>query len=197
MTEVHPLKNWNDLREVALSGLHDAVECLAAIEIVERGNRPEVVHELARQGALEAANHMRDATLSRLHLIVCRAYAPTKHADDRHLRTAIDFLKLRAEEEKDHYLQGRLLKAVDLFGAAENNPRLGKLTKMRNKLLAHITRPKRQIEIATYRDLFDVTALTVDVWVELACGAGQATLPLDFFLEDYRKSLESLWSRWA
>ncbi|SFI43518.1 hypothetical protein SAMN05216304_102739 [Bosea sp. OK403] len=192
-----PLQNWNDLREVALSCFHDAVECLAAIEIVERGNRPAVVQELARQGALEAAIHMGDAALFRLHVVVCRAFAPVNHCDDRHMRTAIDFLRSRSSEERDATLQAHLLNAVQLFEAIENDTRLAKLRKMRNKLLAHITRPKPTIEIATYRDLFDVTKSTVEIWVELARGAKQATLPLDFFLEDYRKSLEAFWLRWA
>lgn len=91
--QIQALRNWNDLRHVAVRCLNDAVECLASIEIVERGNRPDTVDTMAKAGAFQAAIHMRDAALFRIHVIVCRAFAPVNNLDDRHTRTAIDFLR--------------------------------------------------------------------------------------------------------
>lgn len=195
--QIEALKNWNDLNEVALRCLTDAVECLASIEIVERGNKPAAIDAMAKAGAFQAAIHMRDATLFRLHIIVCRAYAPVNHEDDRHARTAIDFLRAHIDEETDAGLRRHLRKAIEQFEAIEVDPRRLKLSQMRNKLIAHITKPDPAVSIATYWELFEITKATAEMWHSLAQGAGQATLRLDFFLTEYRYSLAAFWSRWS
>lgn len=195
------VSDWNTLREVAGSGYSDAIVCLATIEIVERSNRGSVIEPLDRVQAGRAARILVDGALFRLHLFVTRAYAPSRHPDDLHLRSAIGFLKTagRLEEiDAENWLEKRhrLEEAIRGFDLLANDVRLTKLKHMRDKLLAHMARPDDTVPIPRYDDLFSFARATCAVWEHLSYGAGSVMIDLHHQLTAYVESADAFWGRW-
>jgi hypothetical protein len=192
------VRDWNTLREVAAQGYSDGVVCLATIETVERSNQPGVYNPLNEADAGRAARLLVDSALTRLHIFVCRGFAPIRHPDDLHLRAAIDFLKqpgrLDEEHEQDH--RKNLVKAVKLFDEADRDPRLARLNYMRHKLIAHMARYDEKVGRPTYDDLFGFSRLTTQIWERLSFGAGTVMINLEYQIEAYRESADAFWSKW-
>src|SRR5262249_34963687 len=149
------------------------ISCLATIEIVERANQPAVISALNEADAGRVALMLRDAMLVRMHLFVCRAFAPTKHPDDRHLRAAVDFLRQPGRIEEEPWPEKRkdLGEAIRLFAKAETDPRLRSLKHMRDKLIAHIATYDESVPRTRFQDLFGFARQTAEIWERLSFGA--------------------------
>lgn len=193
------VQSWNSLREAAQQGFFDGVVCLATIEIVERSNRGQVIEPLTAASAGLAARVLVDSALARMHLFVCRAYAPVskKYDDDTHLRAAIEYLAPEKIAEQQWPSEREALReAVALFKMASNDARLLSLTHMRNKLIAHLGHYDETIPRPRYNDLFGFTRETARIWECLAQGAGIVALDLESQVISYRESAEAFWSVW-
>jgi hypothetical protein len=195
---VMAVKDWDTLRKVANTGYGDRVICIAMMQAVQQWNRREVTRPLQELDAGRTAHLLVHGSVFRLHIYVVRAYDPAKSADDQHLRSAIDFLRLRMTEESSAVRREHFASAIRLFDEAQADPRLVHLKHMRNKLMAHLAiyEPKGDGP-PSYGDLFDFTLLTAQIWNELALGAGDATDELDNVAEEYRAGSVQFWSRWA
>ncbi|MER8525217.1 hypothetical protein [Mesorhizobium sp. M0494] len=193
------VQDWDALREAAGQGYADGIMCLATIETVERSNNEELIERLHDADAARAARILIDGALVRLHIFVCRGFSPARHADDLHLRTAIDFLKEpgRLDEEPLLWRRTDLAEAIRLFELAAADPRLVRLKHMRDKLIAHMARyDETIIAKPTYNDLFDFTRLTAQIWERLSYGAGTAMVKLRHQVKAYSESADAFWSRW-
>lgn len=191
--------DWGTLREVAAQGYTDGIMCLATIEIVERSNKPEIIDRLYDADAGRAARIFVDSALTRLHIYVCRAFAPARHPDDLHLRTAINFLKQPGRLDEEEWPERRtdLAEAVRMFDEAAADPRLARLKHMRDKLIAHMARyDESVITKPTYNDLFGFAKLTAGIWERLSFGAGTVMIEIDHQVDAYRESADAFWSLW-
>jgi len=192
------ISDWKLLKEVVAQGYDEALLCLASIETVERFNRTSVIRALQECDAGHSARLLIDAALFRVHIYVVRAFASVRHDDDRHLRAAIEFLKQPGHLPANYCPNDRasLERAICLFDAAACDPRLCRLNHMRNKLLAHWGEPNPEIQLPKYRDLFDFTRETCEIWECLAFGT--ETVRIDFAAHDeaHQENANAFWSVW-
>ncbi|MEO9613143.1 MAG: hypothetical protein ABJG86_11735 [Nitratireductor sp.] len=189
--------DWQTLKEIAKQGYTDGILCLGTVEIIKRSNRPALISSLNEADAGMAARILRDSALTRLHIFLCRAYAPCRK-DDRHLRAAIEFLDQpgRIDEEPWPEKKADLLEAVRLFKEADVDPRLKGLKHMRDKLIAHLGVYDESIPRPLYNDLFGIARSTAQIWEKLSFGAGIVMIELDHQIDAYRESADAFWSRW-
>ncbi len=192
------ISNWHALKEAAKQGYSDGILCLATIEIVERLNQQPVGQALNDAGAGGVARILRESALIRMHLSLCRAFAPCRSADDWNLRAAIEFLKEpgRVEEELVPDRRSDLYEAVRLFGEASADPRLKSLKHMRDKLIAHLAVYDESIARPRYDDLFSFARLTAKIWERLSFGAGTCSIEIEHQIDEYRESSDAFWSIW-
>ncbi len=192
------IDDWGKLREAAKQGYSDGILCLANIEIIERSNRPSVIDPLNRHEAGQAARLLIDAALVRLQIFVTRAYAPVRHADDLHLRAAIEFLQQPGRLAEERWPENRqnLAKAIELFGKAASDERLILLKHMRDKMVAHLAEPNSKLRLPMYDELFGFARDTCAIWEQLSFGAGTVMIELDHQIDAYRESAHAFWSRW-
>lgn len=196
--ETGGINSWDDLREAANHGYSDAITVLATIEIIERSNRPPLLEEINRADAGPAVRMLRDAAFQRVQLIIVRAFGPVRHADDIHLRAAIDFLREpgRLHEEKRPDRRNDLNRAITLFDAAAADPRLSTLKHMRDKEIAHWARYGDGKARPLIHELFGFAKETCLVWQQLSFGAGTDMIEVDDQIDLYRDAAEAFWSRW-
>lgn len=187
--------DWNTLREVASAGYSDGIMCLAAIETVERSNRPSVIGPLNEAEAGLAAKLLIDSALVRVHLYVVRAFSPVRK-DDLHLRAAVNFLRDYSAKEPDQMQRAHLDEAIRLFDKADSDSRLTTLKHMRDKQLAHWANPTPGVPLPLYNELFEFTRRTCEIWERLSFGAGTVMIPLETQVEAYRNSADAFWGRW-
>jgi hypothetical protein len=191
------VNDWDTLCDVAVQGYTDGIMCLATIETVERSNKPEIIDRLNDANAGRAARIFVDSALTRLHIYVCRAFAPARHPDDLHLRAAIDFLKVSGRLDERPEGRTDLAEAVRLFDEATTDPRLARLKHMRDKLIAHMARyDENVVAKPTYNDLFGFAKLTAGIWERLSFGAGTMMVEIDHQVDAYRESANAFWSQW-
>lgn len=192
------ISNWHTLKEAARQGYSDGILCLATIEIVERLNQQPVEQALNEADAGGIARILRDSALIRMHLYLCRAFAPCRSADDWNLRAAIEFLEKpgRIEEEPVTERRSDLYEAVRLFDEASDDPRLKSLKHMRDKLIAHLAVYDESIPRPRYDDLFNFARTTAKIWERLSFGAGTCMIEIEHQIDGYRESSDALWSVW-
>ncbi|MBZ3693262.1 AbiU2 domain-containing protein [Phyllobacterium calauticae] len=188
---------WNNLREAAALGYQDAVLSLAMVETVKRWDSPECKATLEEANAGRAAQLVIDGLLFRLHMFITRAFLPVRYEDDRHLKTAIEFLEREASLNnlQDAHDPERLKRAISAFNAVAQDGRLKRLKKMRNKQLAHMASYKEQNR-PTINDLFEMAKLSSDIWENLAIGSAVILIDVEIQLRAYRRSADIFWSKW-
>lgn len=191
-------QSWNALRRMAAQGYSDGIICLATIEIVERSNRSSIIGPLNDNHAGQATRMLIDGAMYRLHMLLTRAFAPVRHKDDWHLRSAIEFLQQpgRIDEERWDESRRDLEKAVELFVAADADPRIKSLRHMRDKELAHLGKFDEGIQRPRYNDLFYCARSAAAIWERLSYGAGTVMIPIDNQIDVYREEAENFWSKW-
>lgn len=192
------IQSWDALREAASQGYTDGITVLATIETIERSNRPALLENLASTDAGFAARILRNAAFAYIQIIVVRAFAPVRHADDLHLRAAIEFLRQPGQLNSvvDPSERADLQAAIMLFDAADVDPRLVTLRHMRNKELAHWGQYGATIGRPRVRDLFGLSEDTCAIWEKLSFGAGTILIPIRNQIDLYRDGADAFWSKW-
>ena len=194
LTKAKPIKSWTALQEVAQRGYDDALECLAIMELYQLGDQPDT---FAKANSTEAAwsfKRISTALISRLQLLIVRAYGNVDRNDDRHLRAAVEFLEAKQPWDNNLTLdQRRLQQAMDVFAIALKDSRLERLKTMRDKHVAHAAQYTYGPHSPTYTDLFEFTRVTVEIWEHLAFGAGIASIPLADNMKDALASVRAYW----
>lgn len=183
------------VRKVAELALEDAVEITLLIGLMEGQNTGGVNTQLNEAGAARSAMVVRNALLSRLVILIARAYAPPKEGD-LHLRVAASLL----EDNRTRQVFGagngaaKLAAFDERWRKCRGDHRLQAIKDFRNKYTAHLGEPK-DIEETTYRDLFAFGAETAKALELLAQATGIAVEPIETD-PDLISSPEVFWSRW-
>ena len=139
---------------------------------------------------------MRNA-LSRLVLLVSRVYAPARE-HDMHVGRAFDLLEDPAVKAK---LAGRgppgsLGQAIEAWQKLEGDHRLPKIKQFRDKYTAHLGKPKPEIPLPEFRELFSFAHDTTKLLDQLARVTGSHWEGLDTRDDQFRESARAFWKPW-
>src|ERR1700738_165699 len=181
------------LRKIAKEAFTDAVEILGLIEVLEAGNRKPVSEHLNEANAGRAAGHIQRSLFTRLHLLVARAYAPTK-TGDRHARMGFELLKNdNVTRELD---QQALQQAQQLWSKLCGDHRLEPFLHFRDKYLAHLGQPLPDSQLPTYGEVLALARETARALEKLAQASGVVHLSLDSQIPAHKESAERFWEPW-
>lgn len=193
------VENWHELIEVAKQGFADGLACHGSIAASRRANRQNLIEIVDDAKAGRAARLLLDGALFRSHVYLVRAFDPPsqKAQDDINLRAAIDFLRSPGVIEQAHELRHVDLRlAIERFDAADADPALPGLRRMRNKLLAHWARYDETKPLPTYYELFGFAERVGKVWEALAHGTAIHFLSMESQVAAYVESADVFWSIW-
>jgi hypothetical protein len=191
----HAVLDWNTLRGVARQGYQDGLECLASIDLLQRMNAAEVIARINKGRLAQTLDLIVKGTLFRLHVYVVRAFAKVQYEDDRHLASAIDFLRQpgRLDDIPWPIHRERLESAIRRFDLAIVDSRYQRLKLMRDKQLAHFAEYDRTGG-PTYTDLYEFAGVAAAIWEDLAFGSQVIMIEMELQMKAYRKSNDSFWS---
>jgi hypothetical protein len=184
------------VRKVADLALSDAVEITLLTALIEKQNAGGINERLNRAGAGRATVVLRNALIARLVMLIARAYSKPKHGD-LHLRVAAGLLEDNVTRQI--FISGNGEEKLAAFDAhwakCRGDHRLPPIKDFRDKYTAHLGEPK-DIQEATYRDLFEFGAATAKAMELLALATGVAVDPMSTELE-LASSPEAFWAPWA
>jgi AbiU2 len=191
----HSTRPAETVRKVAELALGDAVEITLLIALMRGQDAGGVNNQLDAAGAGRAAGVVRNALMARLVLLIARAYSEPKHGD-LHLREATCLLKDNTTRQIFGSSNGyEKLAAFDAHWAkCRGDHRLPPIKAFRDKFTAHLGEPK-DIQEATYSDLFAFGAETAKAMELLALATGIAIKPLDTD-PSLVSSPEAFWAHW-
>jgi hypothetical protein len=178
MTAITPQRRPAEtVRKIADLALGDAVEITLLIALIERQNAGKINEQLNKDGAGRAAIVLRNALIARLVMLIARAYSKPKHGD-LHLRVAACLLEDNATRQI--FGGGNGAEKLAIFDAhwakCRGDHRLQPIKNFRDKYTAHLGEPK-DIQEATYRDLFAFGAATAKAMELLSLATGVAVNP--------------------
>jgi len=185
------------VRDISTRGYQDAIEILELIELLEAGNVPDIREEINRRYAGIGAFLIRISLLSRLHILVARAYPPVRKGD-RHLRRAFNLLEnsyVRGQLEKFGYAAD-LARAEELWRKISADKRLIAVRHLRDKELAHLGGLDPRIPKPNYNELFAIARATAAIMEKLAHGTGVITVEVEHQLNVPKKSIAAFWAIW-
>jgi hypothetical protein len=182
------------VREISASAFTDAIEMLAIIEVLVAGNEKPVIKGVNDAGAGRAAEHVKRALFTRLHLLVARCYGKTRRKD-RHARKAFEILKdpnVAKEMQSPTDLKGAQTK----WDACCSDDRLTAFIHFRDKYIAHLGEPDPGLGIPTYGEVFALTRATATALEKLAHATGVVTLTLESQVPTHRESAQKFFAPW-
>ena len=188
-------QNAETVRKVAELALSDAVEITLLIALMKEQNTGDANKKLNEAGAGRAAVVARNALIARLVILIARAYAKVKHGD-LHLRVAAELLENNTTRQVFGANNGaEKLKAFDAqWVKCRGDHRLPRIKDFRDKYTAHLGEPK-EIEEATYKELFDFGAATAKAMELLALATGVAVNPINTD-DSLVTAPQAFWSPW-
>lgn len=190
-------EDWKLVQNVASRAYLDAIDAMACIEILERGNHLAVTKGINEAGAGRAATLIKHALFNRILFITMRAY-DTVRKGDHHLKVAFNKLAGSNLIEKTGEREQRdIVSAQSLWDNALNDPKLAKLRHYRNKHAAHLSQPDPNIDTPIVIELFQFARLTASIAEKLANGAGVFTMTLQNQIDAYEDSADAFWSHWG
>ena len=158
--------------EIAKQALDDAKEIVVLINFIREQNTGGVNKRLSEVGAGNAIKAIRNALITRLVILVARAYARPQHGD-RHAQVAVNLLSTASTRQ--HFNEKGNKDKLASFDAqwtkCKADERLPKIKSFRDKYTAHLGEPQ-DIEDATYAELFEFAAETAKAMELLALAAG-------------------------
>lgn len=191
-----PTEKWETVRAVASRAYSDAIDAMACIEILERGNHLAITKDLNDARAWRAAKIIKHALLDRILFISMRAIDPIRKPGDRHLRVAFELLTDPAVVAYA-LVEAEIVEAQALWADALSDPRPAKLRHYRNKHAAHISTPDPSVETPIIIELFGFARRTASIAEKLAYATGAMAISLHAQLEAYEESADAFWSRWG
>jgi len=185
------------VREISAFGFREGLDCLACIEILEKGNEPEIVAGINSSDAVDAVKLVRNSLFTRLQIMLMRAYDPVRNGD-KHLGVAFKLLEDEAvfNEIANRGNWEKLEEASENWKSANSDPRLELLRHNRNKFLVHLSQPKKGIQTPIINELLGFTLATTEIWENLANGTAVMATSLALQLGTYTESAEAFWKPW-
>jgi hypothetical protein len=185
--------------KVAKASFFDAIDFLGCIEMLEAGNRPEIVQSLAAAKAGHAADLIQRALFGHCLMSVMTAFDPVLPGDF-HLRVG---MTLVAEQTPRMTLRKRrgtnfadIEEAERRWAECLNFEYLESLRTYRNKSVAHMSRFPANMQQPVVRQLFDLAAMTAKVAELLARGTGIAGVSLESQVTPFQESSRAFWEKW-
>jgi hypothetical protein len=158
--------------EIAKQALDDAKEITTLVGLIREQNTGGVNQRLIEAGAGNATKAVRNALITRLVILVARAYAKPRQGD-RHVQVAANLLT--AASTRQHFKEKGDKDKLASFDAqwkkCKGDERLPKIKNFRDKYTAHLGEPE-DIEDATYTDLFEFGPETAQAMELLALATG-------------------------
>jgi hypothetical protein len=187
-----------EVRVIAAAAFRDAIEMLAVVEVLEASNAKPVIDGINTAGAGRAAQIIQNALFVRVHMLVARAYSPSRD-NDRHARRAFDLLK-NPDVRAEVIASGResdLVVAEERWTACCGDHRLEPFLHYRDKQIAHLSEPRPGIRTPLYVEVFQLTRATAGALEKLAHGVGVIGLQLEDQVPAYSESASRFWQPWA
>jgi|SRR6516164_1738294 len=185
--------------KVAKASLVDAIDFLGCIEMLEAGNRPEVIQSLAAAKAARAADLIQRALFGHCLMSVMTAFDPVR-SGDFHLRVGMTLVAEQTPRMALGEMKGTSL--VDIEAAERrwaeclNFEHLESLRTYRNKSVAHMSQFPADMQQPVVRHLFDLAKMTAKVAELLAHGTGIAGVSLESQIVPFRESGCAFWEKW-
>jgi hypothetical protein len=173
--------------------LGDAVEITILIQLLEGQTGDGVIAALSEAGADRAAGVVQNALIARLVLLTARAYAKPREGD-LHLRVAKVCLEDQTTREIFQANAAKLAEFDEHWEKCCGDHRLPKIKDFRDKFTAHLGEPKN-LDAATYRELFDFGAETAKCMELLALATNVAVASIDTDPE-LLSSPKAFWAPW-
>lgn len=184
------------LRKIAKLALSDAVEIITLIALLQTQNKSGINDRLNKAGAGRAAATVKNALITRLVMLIARAYSEPKQGD-QHLAVASQLLKDRVTREI--FETGSGAEKVAAFDAhwtkCRGDHRLPLIQHFRDKYTAHLGEPE-EIAGSTYEQLIAYGSETAKAMELLALLARVADKPIDSE-PDLIASAEVFWRPWS
>ena len=184
--------------KVAKASFFDAIDFLGCIEMLEAGNRPEIVQSLAAAKAGHAADLIQRALFGHCLMSVMTAFDPVLPGDF-HLRVGMTLVAEQTPRMALGEMKGTSL--VDIEAAERrwaeclNFEHLESLRTYRNKSVAHMSQFPADMQQPVVRHLFDLAKMTAKVAELLAHGTGMAKLSLESQVVPFRESGRVFWEK--
>jgi hypothetical protein len=191
-----PISEAETVRKISELAYSDAMEIVSLIEILETQNSGGVNENISKAAAGAAGIVVRNSLITRLVIVVTRAYADARPGD-LHLQRGFDLLKdaqVRSEFE-GLGLQATLIEAEKHWQRCKGDNRMRTLRHFRDKYTAHLGQPK-ETPLPLYQEMFAAAVATVAAMEKLAFATGVANVPVQEQV-DAESSARAFWGPWG
>jgi hypothetical protein len=186
--------------KVAKAAFFDAINFLGCIEVLEAGNRPDILQSLETANAGLAADLVQKALFERLLMGVMTAFDPERPGDF-HLGVGMKLVAEEASRVMLGKMQGANLADIEAaqrhWAECLNFEALDSLRTYRNKVVAHLSEYPADKNKPIVRQLFDLAAMTAKVAELLAHGTGIIAVSLESQVFPFRESSRAFWEIWT
>jgi AbiU2 len=186
--------------KVARAAFFDAIDFLSCIELLEAGNRQEIIQSLAAAKAGRAADLVQRALFGHCLMSVMTAFDPVRPGDF-HLRVGMALVGEQIPRMTLCMMNGANLADIE---AAERRwdeclkfEHLESLRTYRNKSVAHMSEYPADMQKPVVRQLFKLAAMTAKVAELLAHGTGIARVSLESQVVPFGASGHAFWKIWT
>jgi hypothetical protein len=185
--------------EISDVGFSNAIEIRQIVQLLEFQNDDSVRDALEEKEAASASMMMRNALISRMVLLVSRAYSTPSRNTDLHVGRAFELLRddvIRAEIEA-RVSPESVAHAIDLWKRLRGDHRLTGIKHFRDKYTAHLGKPNPEIPLPEYQQLFDFARETTILMDALARATGVRIEGVDSWDEELKNSAAAFWLPWT
>ena len=185
--------------EISDVGFSNAIEIRQIVQLLEFQNNDSVRDALEEKEAESANMMMRNALISRLVLLVSRAYSTPSRDTDLHVGRAFELLSddiIRTEIEA-RVSPESVAHAIDLWKRLRGDQRLSRIKHFRDKYTAHLGKQNPKIPPPEYQQLFDFARETTLLMDALARATGARIEGIDTWDEELKNSAAAFWLPWT
>jgi hypothetical protein len=182
------------VREIVNQALGFGIELLSLVELMEAQNSSNVNANLQKAGLHNPVFSIRNATITRIVLMVAREYSKPRKTD-RNLCQAFDLLREPSVREIFSSREAALIEAEKHFRKCKGDNRLQKITHFRDKFTAHIADPG-EVPLPAYKELFAFTRETVDCIDKIASATGLVNVATADNISSKEEAV-AFWKPWA
>jgi hypothetical protein len=182
----------------ATQAFFDGNEIVRLIDILRAGNQPSIFAEINRRRAVPTVITIQNALFTRLHMVVCRHFGPTRNGDFS-AKAAFELLKDPKVFNQILEIGANrvLLEGAQLIWKAHSkDPKLQSYIHLRNKFIAHLSDEDPAIEKPLIRDIFGIAETAARLFDQLARAVHRETPNFEFERAEQHKSAEAFWSIW-
>ena len=183
--------------EISDVGFADGIEIKQLIQLLETQNNEGVNDALNLTEADTAGLILGNSMISRLVLLVSRVYAPSRE-HDMHVGRAFELLEDPAvkAEMAGRGPPGSLTRALETWRRLRGDHRLPKIKQFRDKYTAHLGKPKPEIPLPEFGELFSFAHDTTQLLDQLARATGARWEGLNTWDSQLRESARRFWKPW-